>query len=206
MVQLQERTIKPGAKYNVGKTCCHRGCVVTSCRDGNPVPLSSRRCAFGRATAAHPVHQHTHPADSHTAPHTDRRHRLCAAPCSSRGAGCAALSRPASRWMARAATHTCLSGITRGCRPSRQRTVGSCPGILRAPCRAALEATWPWLQACADSRASSGCAAARAMPLLHPAGRYILSWGRRGSGRGETLQAPRDLAGADDGSMMVLDK
>lgn len=37
-------------------------------------------------------------------------------------------------------------------------------------------------------------------------GRYILSWGRRGSGRGETLQAPRDLAGADDGSMIVLDK
>ncbi len=39
-----------------------------------------------------------------------------------------------------------------------------------------------------------------------PAGSYILSWGRRGSGKGETFQDPRDLAGADDGSMIVLDK
>lgn len=39
-----------------------------------------------------------------------------------------------------------------------------------------------------------------------PAGRYILSWGRPGSGEGETLRAPRDLAGTDDGSMIVLDR
>ncbi|KAL4446726.1 hypothetical protein ABPG77_007970 [Micractinium sp. CCAP 211/92] len=37
-------------------------------------------------------------------------------------------------------------------------------------------------------------------------GSYILSWGRRGSGKGETFQDPRDLAGTDDGSMIVLDK
>lgn len=39
-----------------------------------------------------------------------------------------------------------------------------------------------------------------------PAGRYILSWGKPGSGEGETLRAPRDLAGTDDGSMIVLDR
>ncbi|KAL4425398.1 hypothetical protein ABPG75_009414 [Micractinium tetrahymenae] len=37
-------------------------------------------------------------------------------------------------------------------------------------------------------------------------GKYILTWGKPGSGEGETFQAPRDLAGADDGSMVVLDR